>query len=134
VFVLDTNACIRFLNGTSQVLIERVRDCRPSELALCSVVKAELIFGAQHSGRVEENLETLREFFSPFISFPFDDEAARHYGEIRCELSSRGELIGPNDLLIAATARANDAILITHNTGEFSRVSNLRIEDWELED
>ncbi|MFP4596968.1 MAG: type II toxin-antitoxin system VapC family toxin [Persicimonas sp.] len=92
-FLLDTNACIRFLNGTSKPLVERVHDCRPSEIALCSIVKAELLFGAQNSDRVEENLETLRKFFSPLVSFPFDDRAAHHYGEIRRELSKRGEPI-----------------------------------------
>lgn len=131
-FLLDTNACIRFLNGTSEALVERVHGCRPSEITLCSIVKAELLFGAHNSSRVEENLETLREFFSPFVSFPFDDRAAQHYGEIRLDLSKRGNLIGPNDLLIASIARANDVTLVTHNSAEFSRVVELKIEDWEI--
>lgn len=131
-FLLDTNACIRFLNGTSEALVERVHDCRPSEIALCSIVKAELLFGAHNSAKVAENLETLDEFFSPFVSFPFDDRAARHYGDIRRDLSRRGELIGPNDLLIASIARANDVTLVTHNSKEFSRVAELNIEDWEI--
>ncbi len=73
------------------------------------------------------------EFFgSRFPSLPFDDRVARRYGKIRARLAKQGRLIGPNDLMIAAIAIANELTLVTHNTGEFSRVKNLRIEDWEL--
>ena len=64
-------------------------------------------------------------------SLPFDDDAARKYGEIRSALSRLGKPIGPNDLMIAATALVHGAVLITHNTREFSRVEGLQIEDWE---
>jgi tRNA(fMet)-specific endonuclease VapC len=98
---------------------------------LCSTVKAELYFGARHSSKPAENLRLLYDFFLPFRSHPFDDACAEHYGTIRSELSRTGKLIGPNDLMIAATAIANDLILITHNTDEFSRVVGLHWEDWE---
>jgi tRNA(fMet)-specific endonuclease VapC len=62
---------------------------------------------------------------------PFDDLCAEHYGSIRTDLRRSGGAIGPNDLLIAATARAHDLTLVTHNTGEFSRVVGLRSEDWQ---
>ena len=67
----------------------------------------------------------------PFVSLPFDDRCAAEYGTIRADLSARGEPIGPLDLLIAATARAHDLTLVSHNVGEFSRVAGLRFEDWE---
>jgi len=130
-YLLDTNACIEFLNGTSPSLIETMHAHSPSELALCSVVKAELLFGARNSQRVEENLSTLEDFFRPFESFPFDDRSAEIYGRIRAELSADGDVIGPNDLQIAAIARANDLTLVTHNTDEFSRVPELDLEDWQ---
>ena len=130
-FLLDTNACIRILNGSSPALVRRFRSHEPSEISLCSVVKAELLFGARKSARIAENLETLRLFFQPLPSLPFDDRAADHYGMIRTELEKLGTPIGANDLMIAAIARAHDAILVTHNVREFSRVANLQLEDWE---
>ncbi len=98
---------------------------------MCSVVKAELLFGARRSQRVEENLLRYRSFFDSLQSFPFDDDCAEEYSLVRSELSRRGNLIGHNDLLIAAIALTHHATLVTHNTREFSRVSNLRLEDWQ---
>ncbi|MDZ7696616.1 MAG: PIN domain-containing protein [Deltaproteobacteria bacterium] len=65
------------------------------------------------------------------LSVPFDDEAARKYGEIRSDLARKGTPIGPNDLMIAAIALAHESVLITHNTREFKRVVGLKVEDWE---
>ena len=67
-----------------------------------------------------------------FLSLPFDDAAAEHYGRIRADLTARGLTIGGNDMLIAATALANGCTLVTHNTAEFSRVPGLVIEDWQV--
>jgi tRNA(fMet)-specific endonuclease VapC len=105
----------------------------PSAIKLSSVVKAELLFGARKSSKVEQNLTLLAKFFAPFESLSFDDRAAEHYGLIRADLEREGRLIGPNDLLMAATARAHDATLVTGNTREFSRVIGLRVESWEEE-
>jgi tRNA(fMet)-specific endonuclease VapC len=66
----------------------------------------------------------------PFRSLPFDDASAEVYGRIRAQLGAQGNLIGPNDLLIASIALANNLTLVTHNTREFSRIPELRIEDW----
>ena len=105
---------------------------RPEDIAICSVVKAELLFGALRSAQKESNYQLLQKFFSPLHSFEFDDNAAEHYAQIRADLTAQGNLIGANDLMIAAIARANKATLITHNTGEFSRVQGLLIQDWEV--
>ncbi|MFU8807459.1 MAG: type II toxin-antitoxin system VapC family toxin, partial [Bradymonadaceae bacterium] len=83
------------------------------------------------SSRVAENLDLLRRFFLPFKSVAFDDPCADHCGRVRAELAAQGTPIGPNDLLIAATALAHDLTLVTHNIREFSRVTGLRMEDWE---
>lgn len=104
----------------------------PADVALCSVVKAELLFGALRSERKDSNLQLLQQLFAPLYSFEFDDNAAAHYAEIRADLTAQGNLIVANDLMIAAIARANQATLITHNTSEFSRVQGLLIEDWEV--
>ena len=97
------------------------------------MVKAELLLGAQRSGRIEANLQRLKLFFEPLQSLPFDDDCAQHYALIRADLQARGQLIGGNDLLISAIARSHNITLVTHNTGEFSRVAGLRLEDWEIE-
>lgn len=131
VWVLDTNACIRVLNNTSAALVKRMRNTDPAHIALCSVVKAELLYGARKSSRRADNLRLLERFFMPLTSLPFDDVCAEQYGVIRTELETAGTPIGPNDLMIAATALANDATLVTHNLQEFARVPGLRLEDWE---
>lgn len=130
-FLLDTNVCIHLLNKRYLEIEKRFRQCSPTELSLCSIVKAELIFGARHSKKVETNLQLLKRFFEPLGSLPFDDKCAEEYGLIRADLSSQGKIIGPNDLMIAATAKAYDVVLVTHNTKEFSRITGLRLEDWQ---
>lgn len=130
-YLLDTNVCIRLLNEAHSGILQQFRSRAPADIAVCSVVKAELLFGARRSTRVEANLQRLNTFFSPLNSLPFDDRCAEYYGLIRADLLAQGTPIGPNDLMIAAIARAHDAILITHNVSEFSRVIGLRMEDWE---
>lgn len=130
-FLLDTNVCIGILTGRSTKAVAKLRQLAPTEVRICSVVRAELQFGARNSSRVEANLSLLETFLSPFMSVAFDDSAANYYGRIRADLHRAGELIGPNDLLIAAMALANDLVLVTHNVKEFSRVPGLRWEDWE---
>ena len=95
-------------------------------------VKAELYYGAMKSSRAADNLVLLEEFFANFDSLPFDDDAARKYGEVRSSLARIGTPIGPNDLMIAATALVHGAVVVTHNIREFSRVAGLDIEDWEI--
>lgn len=132
-YLLDTNACIRILNNSSRSLVSRLESTKPSELRLCSVVKSELIYGAHKSRRAADNLRILHGFFEPFVSLPFDDECSKKYGSIRQQLERMGRPIGPYDLMIAATAIANDLTLVSHNADEFSRVVGLRWEDWENE-
>ncbi len=129
-FLLDTNTCIFFLNGSSNPIRENIENHSPEQIALCSVVKAELLFGALKSTRVEQNMENLQKFFQPFRSFYFDDTAADTYGQIRSSLERQGTRIGPNDLMIAAIAVSRRAVLVTNNVREFSRVQNLEIQDW----
>ncbi len=130
-YLLNTNVCIGILTGRSAKAIERLRKVAPTEIRACSVVRAELQFGARNSRRVEANLSLLETFLSPFTSVAFDDGAANYYGRIRADLHRAGVLIGPNDMLIAAVALANDLVLVTHNVKEFGRVPGLRWEDWE---
>ena len=132
IYLLDTNVCIHLLNEKQSRVIQNFRQHNPADIALCSVVKAELLYGARRSQRMEANLQLLKAFFAPLQSLSFDDECAEHYGQIHADLLNQGKPIGPNDTLIAAIARAHDTTLITHNTAEFRRVAGLRIGDWEL--
>ena len=132
IYLLDSNVCIRMINEKHPVILQHLKQHSPAEIAICSVVKAELLYGARRSQRVEANLQLLKAFFAPLQSLAFDDECAEHYGQIHADLLTQGKPIGPNDTFIASIARAHHATLITHNTSEFQRVAGLRIEDWEL--
>lgn len=130
-YVLDSNVCIRILNQPHPEIEHRFRSIKPGDIALCSIVKAELLYGARRSQKIEKNLHVLRVFFDTLASLPFDDRCAEEASQIRADLAAQGKPIGPHDILIAATARAHDAVLVTHNIGEFARITGLRLEDWE---
>lgn len=130
-YLLDTNACINLLNGRNHEIKKNFSSRSPSEIAICSIVKAELLFGARNSQRVDANLQRLHLFFAPLQSLPFDDRCADEYGLIRADFAAQGKLIDPDDMLIASIARAHKAILVTHNTSEFCRITGLRLDDWE---
>lgn len=130
-YLLDTNTCIRYLNGRSTGVLRRLQSLPSAEVAVCSVVKAELFYGAMKSIRPEETIAQQRLFLDAFVSLPFDDQAAEAFGRIRADMSRKGTPIGPYDLMIAAIALTSGATLVTHNTGEFGRVQGVRLEDWE---
>jgi tRNA(fMet)-specific endonuclease VapC len=130
-WLLDTNACIRYLNGRSPQLRSRFNATDPAEILICSVVKAELYFGAAQSSDPAKTRSRQMQFLNRFRSLPFDDAAAATYGLIRADLSQRGLLIGPNDLMIAAISVAHGLTLVTHNVAEFGRAPGLAIDDWE---
>ena len=129
-YLLDTNTCVECLRHRNAAIIARVASTSPSEIYLCSVVKAELFYGAHRSQHVQRNLDKVEDFVRPYHSHPFDDDAARAYGRIRTDLERRGLVIGPNDLLIASIALVHGLTLVTHNTSEFRNVDGLSLEDW----
>jgi tRNA(fMet)-specific endonuclease VapC len=128
IYLLDTNAVIRLLSS-DRVLTGRMQAHGRADFGLPAVVMYELCFGASKSRRVERNLGYLQALEFAVLDFGIDD--ARSAAEIRAALAAKGTPIGPLDTLIAGQAVARDLILITHDTGEFSRVPGLRIEDWE---
>ena len=131
-YLLDSNVCIVYLKGRSEVLQRRFDAIDSHLLAVCSVVKAELFYGAKRSNNPAKALAQQRLFLDQFVSFPFDDSCTDIYGSIRAALTRKGTPIGTNDLLIAAIALTNQLTLVTHNIREFSRVPELQIEDWEV--
>jgi tRNA(fMet)-specific endonuclease VapC len=131
-YLLDTNVCIRYMNGRAPGVLRRLQALQPVEVVVCSVVKAELFYGAQRSHDPARSLAVQQQFLQPYHSLPFDDAAAEVAGSLRAQLAQSGTPIGPYDLQIAAIALANDCTVVTHNVREFGRVPDLAIEDWEL--
>lgn len=129
-YLLDTDICVDYLRGSDEQIRERLSSLVPTDTWLCSIVKAELIFGAHHSQRVAANLRRLHAFFQVFQSAGFDDRAAERYGPMRAHLRREGAEIGPNALMIAAIALANDMTLVTGNRREYHRVPGLMIAEW----
>ncbi len=128
-YLLDTNICIYIINARPPHVLERFRQVSIGNIAVSSITAAELAFGVIKSGS-ERNRRALEMFFAPLELFPFDETAIWHYGEIRRELEKRGEPIGALDTMIAAHAKALNAVLVTNNSREFSRVAGLMIENW----
>lgn len=132
-YLLDINVCVVYLNGRSLRVRQQLRSVNLEDVAVCSVVKAELFYGAWRSTNPEQALARQQRFLTTFVSLPFDDHSAEIAGQIRAQLAALGTPIGSNDLLIAAITLANNLTLVTHNTREFSRVAGLQIEDWQTE-
>jgi tRNA(fMet)-specific endonuclease VapC len=130
-YLLDTNVCIKYLNSSNHRIITRLNYLSPDDVFLCDIVKFELYYGAYRSAKQEKNLASLALFFDELTSLPFDGKAAKICGYIRDLLNKKGTPIGVYDLQIAAIALANNLILVTHNVAEFSRVEELKYEDWE---
>lgn len=128
-YLLDANAVIALLNDSRSPTAQRARQHRPNEVGISSIVVHELYYGAFKSQRTSRNVALVDKL--QFEVLEFDRQDARHAGEVRAHLATRGTPIGPYDVLIAGQARARDLVLVTHNTAEFSRVPALRIEDWE---
>jgi tRNA(fMet)-specific endonuclease VapC len=130
IYLLDTNACIHHLKFADSPITQKLESHLP-ETAVCSVIKAELFYGAMRSDNPNKAIRQHQEFLELFVSLPFDDLTAKICGRIRAQLSSLGTPIGPYDLQIAAIALAHDLTLVTNNVREFNRVENLKIEDWQ---
>ena len=129
-YFLDTCVCVEFLRGRLRYGYKMMRNSNPKDFRLPSIVVAELWFGAEHSPTADRDLRITEQFVEAFEVAPFDASCAREYGRIRQHLGSQGAIIGDRDLMIAACALANHAILVTDNTREFERVPKLHLESW----
>ena len=128
--LLDTNVCIFLMKNRYPGLAEKLLNSDPSEIAVSSITVYELEYGAAKSQWPEKNRNNVKLFLAPFTIIPFDSNDAVTAGEIRHILEKAGTPIGPYDLQIAAQGLARGFTVVTHNTGEFSRVPNLRLTDW----
>jgi tRNA(fMet)-specific endonuclease VapC len=129
--MLDTNICIHAIKRNAPEVVRRLERTGPEDVAISSVVAAELWTGVMKSRERGRNEQALREFLAFVDVRDFPAEAARAYGEIRAELEAKGRSIGAMDLLIAAHAVHERATLVTRNSDEFKRVDQLKVESWK---
>ena len=128
-YVLDTNTLIYFFRGQGKVA-DNLWQHTPQEIYIPAIVLFELNVGIAKSTSPEKRRRQLQSLIEVVSILPFGQPEAQKAAEIRAELENKGTPIGPYDILIGATAIANQAVLVTHNTDEFSRILQLKIEDW----
>uniref|UniRef100_A0A7C3EEK3 Ribonuclease VapC n=1 Tax=Gracilinema caldarium TaxID=215591 RepID=A0A7C3EEK3_9SPIR len=129
-YLLDTNICIYIINNNPRVVVEKIKQLKPSQVKLSAISVGELEYGICKSRNRERNKIALVDFVSGFDILPFDDTDAEVFGIVRAELEKRGQVIGSYDMQIAAQAIARDLILVTNNTREFERIKDLKFENW----
>ena len=129
-YLLDTDICSYIMKRSHPALLERIRSVPIADQALSVVTAAELLYGVKLSTRQKQAREGFKAFVRHLEVMEWPLEAAEHYADIRADLRRRGEMIGANDLLIAAHARSLKAVLVTNNVREFSRVKELKVENW----
>lgn len=130
-YFLDANILIGFLRGELNSAYNMLTKSDASMFKVPAVVQAELLYGAEKSRDPEKEGFRVESLLLPFDIVPFDKTCASHYARIRAHLERKGMAIGANDYLIAATALAHGAVLVTNNVDEFKRVPGLSIECWE---
>lgn len=128
-YLLDTNIVIYVLKRRPKEVLE-VFNINASRMAISSITLSELLYGAEKSQNIDKNLEAIEEFISHLDVLPYDAKASQHYGQIKAALEKKGEIIGENDIHIAAHAISQGLILVTNNLREFKRVHNLAFENW----
>jgi len=129
-YLLDTNICIYIIKKKPEEVLKRFSKLKPGDVAISAVTIAELYFGIAKSSKPNENTIAMQEFLQPLIILDFTSEDSIAYGRIRSELEAEGKLIGAMDLLIASIAFSRGLILVTNNEKEFSRVKDLKVENW----
>lgn len=129
-YMLDTDMCIYIMKNHPPEIREILNGCPIGSVSISSIILAELSFGISKSQQKERNENALKDFlkYCDVKDWPF--QAAEIYGAILAELQLKGNIIGGNDLLIAAHAVYEEATLITNNVKEFERVTNLELENW----
>lgn len=130
IYYLDSNICVYFLKGLYPSIMENIQNINPNNIKIPSIVKAELLYGAEKSQQKTKNLSNIKRFLEPYEIIPFDDDCSIVYSRIRSSMELKGTIIGPNDYIIASTVLAKNGILVTNNTKEFERIKNLKIEIW----
>ena len=129
-YLLDTNICIYLIKQKPEKVIARFQTLSISDIGISSITVAELEYGVYKSQQQEKNKNALMQFLLPLEIIEFSQDAAVIYGYMRSDLESKGLVIGPMDMLIAAHAMSLDITLVTNNIREFSRIPKLSLENW----
>lgn len=129
-YMLDTDTCITLIKNRPEAMRIQLSRLSPDEVGISSIVTAELWFGVALSQKKKQNQAALKDFldYATILDWPY--EACPIYGQIRTGLQKKGTPIGAMDMLIASHALLLDAVLVTNNTKEFSRIPDLKLENW----
>ena len=131
-YLLDTNTCIYFMKNTYPRLTQRLLSHDPSELLISSLTVLELEYGAEKSNWGDRTRQKMAMFLAPFTILPFETNGAISAARIRAYLERHGIIISAYDIQIAAQGLSRGLTVVTHNTGEFNRIPELKLEDWVL--
>ncbi len=128
-YLLDTNIVI-YVIKRRPIEVMSTFNQHASRMAISSITLAELMHGAEKSSNPIRNLSVVEDFCSRLEVLPYTAKAAMHYGNIRSALEKAGQIIGVNDLHIAAHARSEGLVLVSNNLREFERVPAIQLENW----
>jgi tRNA(fMet)-specific endonuclease VapC len=128
-YLLDSNIVIYVLKRRPKEVLD-IFNTNASRMAISTITLSELMYGAEKSINIDKNLEAVEEFVSHLEVLPYDAKASQHYGQIKAALEKKGQIIGENDIHIAAHAISHGLILVSNNVREFKRVPNLALENW----
>ena len=131
-YMLDADTCSYIMKRSNQTVVKRLRAVPVTDVCISVITKSELRYGVEVSPRRDQDATALRAFLPHVEVLEFPEDAATHYAQIRADLKKRGQMIGANDLFIAAHARSLGLRLVTNNTAEFGRVKGLTLENWTL--
>lgn len=129
-YLLDTDVCSYIMKRSHPRVLNKLRSIDIESIGISVVTEAELLFGLNLCSKTKQARASFDEFVKHVRVYDWTRACAQHYADIRANLQKCGELIGANDLMIAAHGRSLAAILVTNNTREFSRVKGLTIENW----
>lgn len=131
-YMLDTDICAFVLRRSSAVLLERIQQVPIDQQTISIVTLAELLYGVLESNKKKANRAGVDAFVRHVTVKDWSRDAAEHYAEIRSDLKKKGQMIGANDLMIAAHAKSLDATVVTNNVKDFVRVRGLKVENWMI--
>jgi tRNA(fMet)-specific endonuclease VapC len=129
-YLLDTDISSYIMKRSHQAVLKRLRKIPVADVCISAITHSKLAFGVEVSLRRQQDQAALDLYLQHVEVLDYPSEAASHYAQIRAALKLKGAMIGANDLLIAAHARALGLRLVTNNTREFSRVPGLKVENW----
>ena len=129
-YLLDTNICIYIIKKKPSQVFKKLETLQINDVGISAITLAELEYGISKSMFPEKNKIALIKFLAPLEILPFAEKAAEIYGKIRSYLEKTGSIIAALDLFIGAHAKSENLVLVTKNVTEFSRIANLKIENW----